>query len=203
MTTKTEVKSLYLPDVERNPKPGVYQRVIESTKAQHPEYPKIWDLFAFGQEFTPHLARFTHGVLRTPVSISPGLRELVAAYTSHLNRCAFCTKAHAAAASELLGSKELVASVLDDLENSPLSEKEKILLRFVETITHNSADITVDDMQPLHAVGWNDEAIYYTITTCALFNFYNRWISSTGVPAMSDEMHRWQGKLLATGYIRE
>jgi hypothetical protein len=57
-------------------------------------------------------------------------------------------------------------------------------------------------MQPLYAVGWNDEAIYYAITTCALFNFYNRWISATGVPPMFDDMHRWQGKLLATGYVR-
>ena len=57
-------------------------------------------------------------------------------------------------------------------------------------------------MEPLRAAGWDDEAIYYTITTCALFNFYNRWISASGVPAMSDEMHRWQGKLLATGYVR-
>ena len=50
------------------------------------------------------------------------MRELVAAYTSRLNDCAFCTKAHAAAASELLGSEELVATVLADREASPLEE---------------------------------------------------------------------------------
>ena len=175
---------------------------MEATKASHPEYPTIWDLFAFGEDYTQFLARFTEGVLRTPASISPGLRELVAAYTSRLNRCCFCTKAHAAAASELLGSEELVAGVLDDPAASPLAEKEKALLRFVGKVTHNSEAITAEDMKPLYAVGWNDEAIYFTITTCALFNFYNRWISSTGVPVMSDEMHRWQGKLIATGYVR-
>jgi uncharacterized peroxidase-related enzyme len=201
---KTEVmKSLYIPDIERNPKPGTYQKVIAATKEKFPEYPKIWDLFAFGQSYTTHLARFTNGVLRDPASISPGLRELVAAYTSRLNECQFCTKAHAAAASELLGSEELVASVLADPEISPLQEKEKALLRFVKKITFNSQSITAEDMQPLYAVGWDDEAIFFTITTCALFNFYNRWISSSGVPPMSDEMHRWQGKLLATGYVRD
>ncbi len=197
------MKSLYIPDVERNPKPGVYEKVIASTKEQHPEYPKIWDLFAFGQDFTPFLARFTQGVLRAPASISPGLRELVAAYTSRLNNCGFCTKAHAAAASELLGSEELVAKVLADRESAPIAENEKALLRFVEKVTYASSEITAEDMKPLRAVGWDDEAIYFTITTCALFNFYNRWISSTGVPPMSNEMHRWQGKLLAKGYIRD
>lgn len=197
------MSSLYIPDIERNPKPGgIYQKVVEATKASHPEYPKIWDLFAFGEDYTPFLARFTQGVLRTPASITTGMRELIAAYTSSLNHCKFCTKAHAAAASELLGSEELVAQVLADREASPLNEKDKALLRFVEKVTHNSEGVTSADMQPLYAVGWDDEAIYYAITTCALFNFYNRWISSTGVPPMSDEMHRWQGKLLATGYVR-
>jgi len=197
------MKSLYIPDIERSPKPGgVYERVVEQPKAEFPEYPKIWDLFAFGEDYTGHLARFTNGVLRTPASISPGLRELVAAYTSRLNKCAFCTKAHAAAAAELLGSEELVASVLAGREASPLEEKEKALLRFVEKLTFDSSAVTAEDMAPLREAGWNDEAIYYTITTCALFNFYNRWISGSGVPAMSDEMHRWQGKLIAKGYVR-
>jgi uncharacterized peroxidase-related enzyme len=197
------MKTLYIPDIERNPKAGgVYERVVEQTKAEFPEYPKIWDLFAFGEDYTGHLARFTNGVLRTPASISPGLRELVAAYTSRLNQCAFCTKAHAAAAAELLESEELVALVLADRETSPLEEKDKALLRFVEKLTYDSSAVTADDMAPLRAAGWNDEAIYYTITTCALFNFYNRWISGSGVPPMSDEMHRWQGKLIAKGYVR-
>ena len=204
MTKASEpLKSLFIPDIESRPKQdGVYQRVIEKTKAEHPEYPKIWDLFAFGEDYTGFLARFTNGVLRTPATISPGLRELIAAYTSRLNNCAFCTKAHAAAASELLGSQQLVASVIHDMETSLLEENEKVLLRFVVKLTHNSADVTPSDIIPLHAAGWDDEAIYYTITTCALFNFYNRWISGSGVPPMSDEMHRWQGKLIAQGYVR-
>lgn len=197
------MKQLYIPGIERRPKTGgVYEAVVAKTKAEHPEYPKIWDLFAFGEEFTGHLARFTNGVLRTPATISPGMRELVAAYTSRLNNCAFCTRAHEAAAWELLEDEALVRSVLADLEASPLAEKDKALLRFVEKLTRDSAAVTAGDMTPLRALGWDDEAIYYTITTCALFNFYNRWISGSGVPAMSEEMHRWQGKLIAKGYVR-
>ena len=196
------MKPLYLPFVEQNPKPGTYSNLIAATQSKHPEYPKIWDLFAFGQDFTTSLATFTNGVLRAPASISPGLRELVAAYTSHLNKCEFCTKAHAAAAAELLGSEPLVSGVLRDLEGSELPAKEKLLLRFAEKITRTPSDITAADMEPLREAGWDDEALYFTITTCALFNFYNRWISSSGVAAMSDEMHRWQGKLLAGGYVR-
>lgn len=197
------MKTLHLPGVEQNPKPGNYKDLIARTQAEHPEYPKIWDLFAFGQGFTPYLARFTNGLLREPASISPGLRELVAAYTSSLNRCAFCTKAHAATAAVLLGSDELVAQALADPESAPLEAREKALLRFVEKVTLRLPEVTAEDSSALREAGWDDEAIYFTITTCALFNFYNRWITASGVPAMSDEMHRWQGKLLATGYVRD
>ena len=57
--------------------------------------------------------------------------------------------------------------------------------------------ITLADIDQLRAAGWNDEAIFYTITICALFNFYNRWITASGVHAVSDEGHRLHGKVLA------
>jgi len=198
------VGSLYLPGVEANPQPGAYRDLIESARARSAEYSKIWDLFAFQQSFTVHMARFTQGLLRQPASISPGLRELIAAYTSYQNECAFCTKAHAAAASELLGDETLVWNALRDLEHSPLDEKTKLLLRFVGKVTRNLPAVQGEDVEALQAAGWDDEAIYYAITTCALFNFYNRWITATGVPEMSAEGHRLQGQALATrGYGRD
>ncbi|MCZ2074932.1 MAG: hypothetical protein LC130_08015 [Bryobacterales bacterium] len=98
---------------------------------------------------------------------------------------------------ELLGSEQLVWGVLRDLENSSLEEKEKALFRFIGKVNHDSPRITVDDMQPLYAAGWNDEAIYFAITVCSLFNFYNRWIDATGVHALSDEAHREGAKRMA------
>ena len=61
------------------------------------------------------------------------------------------------------------------------------MLRFVDQVNHHSPEITADDMQPLYAAGWDDAAIYYAITVCALFNFYNRWVDASGVHALSDE----------------
>jgi len=103
-----------------------------------------------------------------------------------------------------LGSEDLVWGVLKDLETSALSAKEKALFRFVDKVNRQSPSITVDDVKPLHEVGWTDEAIYYAITVCALFNFYNRWIDASGVHAMSNEAHREGGKRTAAhGYVRK
>ena len=96
-----------------------------------------------------------------------------------------------------MGSEDLVWGVLRDLENSLLDEKEKALFRFVDKVNRDSPRITAESMQPLYAVGWTDEAIYFAITVCALFNFYNRWIDASGVHAMSEEAHRAGGRRMA------
>ena len=85
-------------------------------------------------------------------------------------------KYHAAVAAELLQDEPLVAAVLDDLESSGLSEKEKAMLRFVDRVNHDSPLISNGDIEALHSLGWKDGALYDAITVCALFNFYNRWI---------------------------
>jgi uncharacterized peroxidase-related enzyme len=196
--------SLYLPGVEENSKPGIYRELVEAARMRGAEYSKIWDLFAFQHDITIHLGRFTHGVLRQSASITPGFRELIAAYTSRLNECGFCTQAHAEAAAALLGDRTLVQTALSDLEASTLSDCEKQMLRFVGKVTADLPSVGAADVEALRAAGWDDEAIYFAVTTCALFNFYNRWITATGVPEMSPEAHRRQGEALASrGYIRE
>ena len=90
------------------------------------------------------------------------------------------------------------------MEASALSEREKAMLRFVGKVNSDSLNITPGDMQPLYAACWTDEGIYYAITVCALFNFYNRWVDASGVHALSPEAHREGGKRSAVmGYVRK
>jgi hypothetical protein len=80
---------MFLPGVEHSPQPGAYRTLIEQMRNQGAEYPQIWHLFAFLPRATEHLARFTQEILRGPAPLSPGLRELIAAYTSGRNHCPF------------------------------------------------------------------------------------------------------------------
>jgi len=80
---------MFLPDVEHHTAPGPYQRLIEQMRQHGSEYPQIWHLFAYLPDATEHLARFTQAILRGPAPLSPGLRELIAAYTSKRNDCPF------------------------------------------------------------------------------------------------------------------
>jgi hypothetical protein len=103
----------------------------------------------------------------------------------------------------LLGGAELVESVLVDVETSLLSGAEKALFRFVRKVNEDSVSIQPADIETLHEAGFTDESIYYAVTVCALFNFYNRWIDASGVHPMSDEAHRAGAKRSAIhGYSR-
>ena len=93
--------------------------------------------------------------------------------------------------------------MLHDFETSPLDEPHKALFRLIDKVNHASPNIAPADLDAARAAGWTDEALYFAITVCALFNFYNRWVDATGVHALSDEAHRLGGKRSAAlGYVR-
>ena len=93
--------------------------------------------------------------------------------------------------------------VLHDPATSRLDERHKALFRFIDRVNHESPRIGPEDTEELRAMGWTDEELYFAITVCALFIFYNRWIDASGVHALSDEAHRAGAKASAkNGYIR-
>lgn len=83
------MKPMFLPDVENHPEPSPYAGLIRMSQERGIEYPQIWHMFAYLPKATDYLARFTQEVMRGPAPLSPGIRELIAAYTSYQNHCPF------------------------------------------------------------------------------------------------------------------
>jgi uncharacterized peroxidase-related enzyme len=197
-------RHIFLEEIEANPQPGPYADAIESAKGSGAEYWGIWNILAFRPKAAYHLCELSQELMFEEAPISPALRELIAAYTSSLNQCEFCMNAHASVATHQYGDKELVWSVLRDLESSALSEKDKTLLRFVRKLTLDSGSVVQADIDVLKNAGWDDTSIYYAIGACALFNFYNRFVSGNGVKLVSDDAFRRLGERMArVGYSRE
>jgi uncharacterized peroxidase-related enzyme len=192
---------MYLRSVEEYEAAEPHATMFSQMRSAGIPIPQILHLFAFKPERTAHLARFTQEVMRGPSPLLPGQRELIAALTSKLNQCLFWIGSHAAVAAELLGDRELVESVLSDVETAPLSEKDRSLYSFIKKMVADSTSIGQEDVDRVRRAGWSDEALYDAITVCSLFQFYNNWIDATGVgdmPAMAYEM---SGHRLATqGY---
>jgi hypothetical protein len=80
---------MFLPEVEKHEGDDNYNKAIQMMKRVGPEYPQILHLFSFKIKATVHLERFTQEIMREEAPLSPGIRELIAAYTSSLNQCPF------------------------------------------------------------------------------------------------------------------
>lgn len=80
---------LYLTEVEQHPGDEPWAAAIRQMREAGLPVPQIWHLFAFKTDRTDHLARFTQGVMRGPSPLAPGMRELIAAFTSRRNDCPF------------------------------------------------------------------------------------------------------------------
>jgi uncharacterized peroxidase-related enzyme len=203
MSSTQAPPSLFLPDVENNPQPGPYYDLITAARSSGTEYWRIWNLLAFRPKIADALVRLSHEIMFEDAPISVELRELIAAYTSSLNQCEFCMKAHAAVAAHIYKDEALVWGAIHDLEASALPEKDKAILRFVGKLTLAPGSINEIDIAALHFAGWDDTSIFYAIAANALFCFYNRYVSANGVKPVSDQaFRRLASRMAEKGYVR-
>ena len=83
---------MYLKDVESHvpdEAAGRFGRVIQAGRQAGRETPGIYHLFAWRPQAAQHLGHFMEEVMRRPSALTPGQRELIAAWTSARNDCRF------------------------------------------------------------------------------------------------------------------
>lgn len=82
---------MFLKDVEANLPEGRnrYADSIRASEAAGTPVAGIWRLFAWRPALAEHLSRFVQETMRGASPLSPGFRELIAAFTSARNRCLF------------------------------------------------------------------------------------------------------------------
>ena len=80
---------MFLNEVKNKKSESAYEARIEAMQQQGFPVPEIWHLFAFKPKATEYLARFTQEVMRGDSPLTLGMRELIAAFTSHKNSCPF------------------------------------------------------------------------------------------------------------------
>ena len=111
-------------------------------------------------------------------------KELLAAYVSKLNSCAYWEDAHGAMvmAQGQLNQKQM-QSILDNPEGSDLiDEKTKGLLRLSAKMTRESYKVNPEDIEALRTLGLSDEMILESIHVIAFFNYLDRMADATGAP---------------------
>jgi uncharacterized peroxidase-related enzyme len=120
-----------------------------------------------------HAKRFTHEAMRGPSAWSVGDRELMAAYVSKVNDCAFCISAHTATSAKSYQDKPRVEAVLTDLDSAPVDEPLRATLRMLGTLTREGK-VAPEHIREVLAAGATPQQIKDALAVCAAFNTTNR-----------------------------
>jgi len=83
------MSTMYLTQVQHHHSQSPWGFAAEAMTAAGIAVPQILHLFNFKPERTKFLAMFTQEVMRGPSPLSPGQRELIAAFTSRNRDCVF------------------------------------------------------------------------------------------------------------------
>jgi uncharacterized peroxidase-related enzyme len=143
---------------------------------------------------------FTHEAMRGPSAWSVADRELMAAYVSRANECAFCIGAHSATARQAYQDGPKVAAVLADLDSAPISGGLRATLRMLGKLTREGK-VGAEDMREVLSAGVSREQVEDALAVCAAFNTTNRLADAFGFEVPSPEGFETGAKfLLKRGY---
>jgi uncharacterized peroxidase-related enzyme len=149
--------------------------------------PGIVSLLIYRPETAKPLCDLAETLLRGPGSLTPGERELIAAYVSGLNDCSFCSDSHAAfAAAQLPEGMALVDQARADLDTAPLSEKLRALLRIAAAVQRGGKNVRAQDVEAARVVGASDEEIHDVVLIAAAFCMFNRYVDGLATTLPDD-----------------
>ena len=167
-------------------------------------YPGINGPMRFRPETAKPLNELAEVLLRGPHPLSPGERELIAAYVSGLNECRFCCDSHSAfAAAQLDQGMHLVDQVRAGPDTAPVSPKLRALLRIAAAVREDGRTVTAGMVDAARAEGATDLEIHDTVLIAAAFCMYNRYVDGLGtvVPADPGRYAESAQRIRQFGYV--
>jgi len=116
-------------------------------------------------------------LLRTNEGLTMAERELIATYVSHLNDCFYCQHSHGAIVTCYLNdNNQLVNEVIKDLDQAPISDKMKALLRTAGSAQKGGKLVTTEQVETAKLHGATDKDIHDTVLITAAFCMFNRYV---------------------------
>lgn len=168
------------------------------------QYPGITGPMRYRPETAKPLNELAEVLLRRqPHPLSPGERELIAAYVSGLNECRFCCSSHSAfAAAQLPDGMSTVDQVRADPAFAPISPKLRTLLRIAAAVREDGRRVSTGMVEDARAAGASDLEIHDTVLIAAAFCMYNRYVDGLGTLAPDDTAGYQQAakRIVTEGY---
>lgn len=117
-------------------------------------------------------------------------QEVIASYTSILNKCPYSLTNHWANAAHLIGDAnraDRVKAALDaDRPEDAFEGRELAALHYARKLTVSPGDMVESDVEALRNAGYDDGEILEINQVCAYFNYANRLLNGLGVSLEGD-----------------
>jgi uncharacterized peroxidase-related enzyme len=139
-----------------------------------PEKANVREIFNLKPELRRAQGEMGRIVMRGDSALSPGDRETIAAYVSHLNRCDYCYGGHSELAKNMGADPAIFEQIADDVDTLPVDEKMKPILRYAKILTIEPRKISQADADAVYAAGWDEQTLHDAILVVCRFNFMNR-----------------------------
>ncbi len=168
------------------------------------DLPGISGLLSYRPETGRALSGLAEVLLREPNTLGRGERELIAAYVSRLNECAYCASSHSAfAAAQLPEGMPLVGQVCANLEQAPVSAKLRALLRVAAKVQQGGKAVTAADVAAAREAGASDLEIHDAVLIAAAFCMFNRYVDGLATIAPDDPAGYQQAaeRIVTEGYL--
>jgi uncharacterized peroxidase-related enzyme len=166
-----------------------------------PENATLADLRHTYSDLLEKLRPYGDRLMRGPSPLSPGERELIAAFVSGVNSCRYCHGAHSLVARAFGIVEAVLATSLDNIEVAPVDARLKPILRYVRKLTEAPGRMTAADAAAVYDAGWSDEALLHAIAVCAYFNNMNRLVEGAGIVGTAGEYSIAAQRLVEHGYL--
>ena len=167
-----------------------------------PEKATLADLRRTYADLLEKLRPYGHRLMRGPSPLTPGERELIAAFVSGVNSCRYCHGAHSLVARAFGVDEAVLAKSLNNIGDAPVDARLKPILRYVRKLTETPSRMTDADAAAVYDAGWSDEALLHAIAVCAYFNNMNRLVEGAGIVGSAEDYAVAAQRLVAHGYLR-
>ncbi len=165
-----------------------------------PDDAAMLDVLRLSPKAAAPLVQLHEELMRGNSPLTEGQRELLAAYVSGLNSCAYCHGVHAATAEAFGIPAALLNNLLADLDSAEVEDRFKQILRFVRKLTLEPASVTSQDAAGVLSAGWDDRALHDAVMICGLFSFMNRVVLGLGLRADEEYALQAAARLSSEGY---
>ncbi len=159
------------------------------------------DILKMSPEAGAALTEASEAIMRGPSALTPGERELIAAYVSGINDCQYCHGVHSETAKAFGIPGDAVDSMFDDLDNAGFDAKMLPILRLAGKLTDAPSSVTEADSQAVFDAGWDEQALHDAIMVVCCFNFYNRMLEGHDVHGHADLFKERGPMLKEHGYL--